>query len=219
MLFLPALVIGWDYNQQLLSTWAGLVNPTNSEHVLDVQERSFHGLSTLLSTLLVKNVPDVFALKIPRNIADVSIEQLNMILNGTRLLLITLTLYFLRTLPFKKVTDLQHRFWEVGYILLLVPLIFPHQQHYAFLFICPAFIYCLYYFIKNRKRFSKAKYYFLLSLLALVYLTCNLKILLGAFNEYYEHFKILTYGALLLIVVHAISIPEEKNKDALISED
>jgi hypothetical protein len=32
-----------------------------------------------------------------------------------------------------------------------------------------------------------------------IFLCGNLKILLGEFNRYYEHFKILTYGALLLI--------------------
>jgi hypothetical protein len=33
----------------------------------------------------------------------------------------------------------------------------------------------------------------------MIYLCANLKILLGEFNRYYEHYKILTYGALLLI--------------------
>jgi hypothetical protein len=32
-----------------------------------------------------------------------------------------------------------------------------------------------------------------------VYLTGNLKLILGEFNRYYEHYKILSYGALLLI--------------------
>jgi len=37
------------------------------------------------------------------------------------------------------------------------------------------------------------------ALLILIYLSANLKLLLGVFNEYYEHFKVLTYGALLVI--------------------
>jgi hypothetical protein len=36
-------------------------------------------------------------------------------------------------------------------------------------------------------------------LLGIIYLSFNLKVLLGEFNPYYEHFKILTYGALLLV--------------------
>jgi hypothetical protein len=209
MLLLPAVFIGWEQNQLLLSTWADLINPLRSNHVLDAEERSFHGLSTLFSVLFVENPGDTHAMLIKRNIADISLDQLKLILNSTRLVLVLFTFYFLRTLPFKAQVGLKHRFWELSYILMLIPLIFPHQQHYAFLFICPAFIFCLYYFIQNRKTLSKGKYYFMLISGILIYLLCNLKLILGNYNEYYEHFKILTYGALLLIVLLAICVPKE----------
>jgi hypothetical protein len=210
LLFLPAILIGWEQNQALLSTWAGLINPFNSNHVLDTEERSFHGLSTLLSTLLVQNSGDVYALPIKRNIADISIEQLNTILNTIRVVLILFTFYFLRTKPFTDPQGLKHRFWELSYILMLIPLIFPHQQHYGFLFICPAFIFCLHYFIRNRKTLPKIKLYVMAATGIIIYLLCNLKLILGAYNEYYEHFKILTYGVLLLIVLLAVCVPKEK---------
>jgi hypothetical protein len=209
MLYLPAMFIGWDYNQALLKTWAGLINPFNSNHILDTEERSFHGLSTLLSTLLVKNVHDPYALPLPRHIADLSLEQLKIILNFLRLILIGFSLYFFRTLPFKKSYGLKHQFWEVSYLLLLVPLIFPHQQHYAFLFICPAFIFCLYYFMRNRENLPALKRNFLMVLGALIFIVSSLKLTLGVFNEYYEHFKLLTYSALLLIVLMAMCVPKE----------
>ncbi|HWY10858.1 MAG TPA: glycosyltransferase family 87 protein [Bacteroidia bacterium] len=210
LLLLPAVIIGWEQNQLLLSTWAELINPLNSNHVLDTEERSFHGLSTLLSTLLVQNSGDVYALNIKRNIADVSFEQLNIILNTIRVLLVLFTLYFLRSKPFQSNVGLKHRFWELSYILLLIPLIFPHQQHYAFLFICPAFIFCLYYFIQNRRSFSKQKYYLLAGTGILVFLLCDLKLILGTYNDYYEHFKILTYGALLLLILLSVCVPKDK---------
>jgi len=210
LMFLPALLIGWEQNQLLLSTWVNLINPINSNHVLDTEERSFHSLSTLLSTLFVQNSGDVYALNIKRNIADVSVEQLNIILNIMRGLLVLFTFYFLRSKPFQSNVGLKHRFWELSYILLLIPLIFPHQQHYGFLFICPAYIFCLYYFIQNRKSFSKPKRYFMLSMGIVIYLLCNLKLMAGAYNDYYEHFKILTYGALLLIVLLAMCKPKDK---------
>jgi hypothetical protein len=209
LLLLPALFIGWEQNQLLLSTWSHLINPLNSNHVLDAEERSFHGLSTLFSVLFVENPRDVHALHIKRNIANISLEQLKLILNIARGILILFTFYFLRTTPFKSVGGLKHRFWELSYILMLIPLIFPHQQHYAFLFICPAFIFCLYYFIQNRKTLSKAKYYFMMISGIIIYLLCNLKLLLGNYNEYYEHYKILTYGALFLIVLLAMCVPKE----------
>lgn len=209
LLILPAAFIGWEQNQLLLSTWADLINPLRSNHVLDAEERSFHGLSTLFSTLLVENPGDTHALLIKRNIADVSLDQLKLILNSARCILILFTLYFLRTLPFKSQVGLKHRFWELSYILLLIPLIFPHQQHYGFLFICPAFIFCLYYFIRRRKTLSKAKYYFMMITGILIYLLCNLKLILGNYNEYYEHFKILTYGALLLLILLSVCVPKD----------
>ena len=209
MLYLPALLIGWEQNQLLLSTWGKLINPLNSNHILDVEERSFHGLSTLFSTLFVQNPGDMYNLPLKRNIADVSLEQLKLILNVARCVLILFTFYFLRSLPFKSEVGLKHRFWELSYILLLIPLIFPHQQHYGFLFICPAFIFCLYYFIQNRKTLSRGKYYFIMITGIFIYLLCNLKLILGSYNEYFEHFKILTYGALLLIVLLSVCVPKE----------
>lgn len=209
LLYLPALLIGWEQNQLLISTWVGLINPLNSNHVLDAEERSFHGLSTLFSVLFVENPGDTHAMLIKRNIANISLDQLKLYLTIARGVLILFTLYFLRTLPFKDPISLKHRFWEMSYILMLIPLIFPHQQHYAFLFICPAFIFCLYYFIQNRKTLSKTKYYFMMFTGIFIYLACNLKLILGNYNEYYEHFKILTYGALFLILLLSLCIPKE----------
>jgi glucose-6-phosphate-specific signal transduction histidine kinase len=88
---------------------------------------------------------------------------------------------------------------EVSYILLVIPLIFPHQQHYAFLFSVPAFAYVLFMVVSNYYEMTKAKRMILLSALSVIYLCGNLRSVLGEFNYYYEHFKILTYGALLLI--------------------
>ncbi|MGZ4037839.1 MAG: glycosyltransferase family 87 protein [Bacteroidia bacterium] len=209
LMLVPVLFIGWQRNQELLGTWAALINPANENHVLDVGERSFHALSTLLSTLLVKNVPDVYALPIKRNITDISLEQLKIVLNVARLLLIAFSLYFFRSLPFKPAAGMQRRFREISYLLLLIPLIFPHQQHYAFLFICPAFVFCTYYLIRNKLTLGRFKYGFMLGSCVVIFLLCSLKIILGEFNEYYEHFKILTYAALWLIVVLAMSNPEE----------
>lgn len=193
-LFAPSLFVGHDYNMSLISTWLDAINPSNTIHILDVDERSFHGLSTLLSTLLIKDVPDFYALNIKRNIADVSLDTLSHVILITRLILIMITLYFLRLSFFSKARNTFSICLEVSYMLLLIPLIFPHQQHYAFLFATPAFAIVL-----LTEMISNKKHTIVIMLLILIYLTFNLKLLLGAFNSYYEHFKILTYSALLLI--------------------
>lgn len=208
LLYLPVLLIGVEHNHLLLGTWAELINPLNKNHVLDVDERSFHGLSTLLSTLLVANIPDTFALTIKRNIANVNLEHLNTILMITRLILAGMTLYFLRTRPFKPSINKRYYIREICYQLLIIPLIFPHQQHYAFLFIIPAYSYCILCLIQYREDFSPSKRKLLMTLMIIIYLTVNLKTILGQFNAYYEHFKILTYGAILLIIVLAMLKPK-----------
>jgi len=198
-LFVPSVFIGHDYNMSLLKTWLALINPSNQNHVLDVEERSFHGLSTLLSTLFVRDVPDVYALPLKRNIADVAIPTLGKLLLFTRLALVAFTLYFLKWKPFIKSRSDWHSYIEISYLLLLIPLIFPHQQHYAFLFAVPAFaVILLYYFINSGVLLKSAKLT-VGGLLILIYLLVNLKLLLGSLNAYYDHYKILTYGALLLI--------------------
>lgn len=196
-LLAPSVIIGPGYNLRLLSSWWQLVNPSNANHVLDVDERSFHSLTTLLSVLMVENVPDYYALPLKRNIADVSLQTLSTIILFVRLILIGFTLYFLKLKFLKRANSTFEQCVEISYILLLVPLVFPHQQHYAFLFIVPAYTIVLYYLIKKWDTIKNRKVW--IAMMTVIYLCANLKLLLGEFNRYYEHYKILSYGALLLI--------------------
>jgi hypothetical protein len=207
-LFIPGLLIGFKHNQFLLFEWWLSINPTNQNHVIDVSERSFHSLSTLFPTLLMEKVPDTFALPLRRNMLDVPVDTVNLILNITRLFLVGFTLYFLRTFPFVTFRSRLKTFWELSYILLLIPLIFPHQQYYAFLFSMPATTYLLYYLYRNKSVMSKNRYATLVALLIVIYLCFNLNLILGEFKPYYEHYKIITYGALFLIPVLAVCKPE-----------
>jgi len=211
MLFLPGFILGFEQNNMLISSWWKLINPFNSIHNLDVDEVSFHSLSTLLATLLVKNVPDKFAMHIHRNIMDISYDHLVLVLNITRLIFISFSLYFLRTKPFISKVSNMHRFVEISYLLLLIPLIFPHQQGYAFIFIMPAVSYIIYYLITQRNALPNSKFRIITAFMILSYLLCNLELLLGEFGEYYDHFKILTYGTLLVIPLLAVCYPLKKS--------
>lgn len=212
MMFLPSLIIGFQRNNELLSSWLSLINPMAAHNILDVDERSFHGLSTLLSTLLVKNVPDYYSLHIRRNIADISITQLSYILNITRLALIAFSFWFFRTKPFVAAPGKLHGFRELSYLLLLIPLIFPHQQQYAFLFIMPAVSFIFYFMITGYRHIPPLKFKWMIGGCIVSYLACNLALLLGEFNDYYDHFKILTYGALLIIPILAVTEVRTKSE-------
>lgn len=213
-LFLPSLFIGYAYNRQLLDAWWHIVNPTNQQHVLDTAERSFHSLSTLLSTLLVADVPDPYALPLRRHIVDLPLSTVSCILLSIRALLVSLTLYFLKWPPFKASKDNAAACLEISYILLLIPLIFPHQQHYAFLFAVPALAVILFYLLRDWSLIHKTTRRMVIGLLVLIYLSANLKILLGEFNNYYEHYKLLSYGALLLIPLLFWCSGRARNKPA-----
>ncbi|MEI6434011.1 MAG: glycosyltransferase family 87 protein [Bacteroidota bacterium] len=217
LICLPIVVIGFDYNKFLLAERWNLINPMNQAHILDTSERSFHSLTTLLSTLLVKDCGDYYALPLKRNIADVSVETLNIVINIVRGALILFTLYFLRTKPFTKISGNLQRLYELSYLCIVIPLIFPHQQHYAFFFIFPATTYLLFYLVD--KYFNKENYLIikhfkikkitLIVFMSIVYFLTNSHFILGEFTNYYDHYKTLTYGVLILIILLAICKPDK----------
>jgi Glycosyltransferase family 87 len=217
LLLLPSIFIGFDYNLFLLHERWDLLNPMKQAHVLDTSEISFHSLTTLLATLLVKDCGDMYALPIKRNITDLSIVQLNIVINSVRACFVLLTFYFLRSLPFKNNNTKLERLYEIGYLCMVIPLIFPHQQHYAFVFIFPAISYLLYFTMQRYYLISdsnsianfKLKKITLLISLFIVYFLTNSHFVLGVFNPYYNHFKTLTYGVLLLVILLAFCQPKK----------
>jgi hypothetical protein len=79
------------------------------------------------------------------------------------------------------------------------------------MFIAPAYLYCLYQLIQQKPEVLTIKHYTLYSIMAIVYLAVNLKLILGEFNPYYEHYKLLTYGAILLIIPLSILRPKSES--------
>jgi hypothetical protein len=213
-MFLPVIVIGYDQTVVLVKEWWKIINPTQEQNMIDVSERSFHSLSTLIPTLLMEKVPDIYAMDLKRNIMDLPVEKVNPVINLVRLLLVGFTLYFLRSNMLRTFGTKQKTFWELSYILLLIPLIFPHQQHYAFLFSLPAGAYLLHYLFVKWNSMKKPERTSLISLLIVIYLCFNLNLLIGEFKHYYEHYKIITWGALLMIPLLAVCKPAEESGKA-----
>lgn len=212
LLMIPTIFIGFQHNNFLILERWSLLNPLNQEHVLDTTERSFHSITTFLSVLLVENCGDYHALPLKRNIANLSLQHLHYIITMARLILVLATLYFMRSLPFKSSTSKIQTLYEISYICILIPLIFPHQQHYAFLFIFPATSYLIFYntflFYNNKESNSTTKTIHSVTLFVSFLLTSS-HLILGQFNEYYDHYKILTYGILILIILLAFSPPKK----------
>ncbi|HQV51334.1 MAG: DUF2029 domain-containing protein [Flavobacteriales bacterium] len=212
ILIVPAAVIGLEQNTILLEERWALVNPMNSEHVMDVDETTFHSITTFLSVLLVKDAGAAYRTDLPRNIANVSKHTLSLVINIVRLLLVLGTLYIIRSLPFQRPTDRLQKFYEMSYIYLIIPLIFPHQQHYGFFFALPAIAYLVYHYTNayTVRAFEnwRSHRFRIIFLAVLVFFLLNSHFLLGEFRNFYDHYKTLTYGMLFLVVLLATHRPQ-----------
>ena len=211
-LFLPALVCGYEFNNTLLKDWVSAINPSNTQHLIDTDETTLNGLTTLIPTLLMDTVPDPHALSLKRNLLNLDITTVIVIINMVRLLLLCFVFYFLRRKIFTLPKTNLHRLCELSYIFLLIPLIFPHQQHYAFFMMMPASMYVIYaLFVAKLDKHIINKG--IVGVLILIYLLTNAHLLVGEFRKYYDHYKIITYGGLLMIGLLAYLKPDKVLKE------
>jgi hypothetical protein len=191
----PAAWIGQDRNGDLLSSYWNRIDPMQDRHVFDHEETSFHSLTTLISTFFMEDVREHNGLDIRRHIVGVPEDQLPVIITAVRLLFVLLTLWFLRSRPFVQVSDNKRRLYEIAYLLLAGSLIFPHQQHYAFITLCPAILWLIVAY-----RNSRRSVLFLFTL-CIVYFAINLGMLAGGLNPWLNHFKVLTWASLLVLIL------------------
>jgi hypothetical protein len=220
-LFLPGFLIGWNTNLHLLSEWWSVINPFKPEHLVEA-DLGLHSLTALVPSLLAKTNG---ILPYARNILNLDPAAVTFILNATRIGLILLTLLFLGWPPFHKAKSGLHQLYELSYLFLLIPLIFPHQQKYEFFLAAPALFYLSYYMvlvfpvmkeIGNKRTFYAIVFLYLLSF-TLMTLTTD-SIIGRPLNLITQHYKTITYGAILLIIALVICKPgRSEEADELMS--
>lgn len=209
---LPGLWIGWSHNWLLLESYWTLIDPSQTRHVFDHEETSFHSLTTLVSTFFMENVREHNGLDLPRNVLNLDAETIRYLMGFIRLGFVVLTLRFLKSLPFTAFQSSKQTLYELSYLFLAAPLIFPHQQHYAFISAMPAFFWLIVYYTELHTPVKK------LIPFAIVYFCFNLALWSGGLNPWLNHYKILTWGALLLVALLAIARPVSKSQDGKILE-
>jgi hypothetical protein len=194
-LFIPAIYLGWDKNMSLIHEWFAIINPANKEWTIEAED----GPSSLVALIPVYITKTTGVLTFKRNFLDLSFSQVSLILNVIRLAFVLLTLAFLRTFPFKTIKNQLRVFWEMSYLFIVIPLIYPHQQQYAFVYIIPAFIYLSWYFVLNwgaiRDRLN------FLSWIALAIVGFNFTALIGRDIITSYLFEVLLYLRILPIAV------------------
>jgi len=202
LLFLPSLVLGWNTNLELLADWWAVINPQQSGHLIETG-MGVHSLTALVPSLLTVTEGGI---PLKRNIFNLDLLTATYIVNFVRFMLVVGTLYFLRWPPFKVVKSNLHILKEVSFILILIPLIFPHQQKYAFYLALPAQYFIMYFIVflfplKNKK-ISKLKWNLIIAIMVIsfVLITVSSDLFIGrAFSGITQHFKTITYGTLLLV--------------------
>jgi hypothetical protein len=143
LLFVPSLFIGGAQNQFLLGEWWNVINPANKEHLFETGNGT-HSLVSLIPVYLTGTVGD---LPYHRNILNLTHHQVELITNLLRLIVLGLSLVYLRSRPFVQHRDRSRTYWEIAYFMLIIPLLFPHQQKYAFLLVIPMVSHVVYFFV------------------------------------------------------------------------
>lgn len=153
-------------------------------------------------------------LNLKRNILNLSPVLVNQISLAVRLLFIVFTIYFLGIKNNRPISKIQ-KSWEVAYLTLVIPLIFPHQHKHAFYMLFPAIVYLLYFliFTYNNKYnvIGKVKWNIVLCLLigSFILMTLTTDGVIGRYyNNITQHYKTVTYGAIFVAIALALSKPK-----------
>jgi len=212
-LFLPALYLGWNRNLQLTQEWFSVINPANKEWNIEAED----GPSSLVALVPVYLTHTVGVLSFKRNFTDLNFHSVNLILNIVRGFFIVLTLAFLNSRPFTTVNDKIRQYWEMCYIFLIIPLIYPHQQVYAYVYMMPVFIYLSWYLISywvNIRYKVNVVGWLVLGIIAFNFTPLVNKSLLT--KNYYEillYLRILPIAAITLIPILWICRPQNIKTD------
>lgn len=201
-LIAPALVFGFEFNTFLLKEWWLVINPGNAENSIEA-DLGTHSLVSLIPVYLTETHNKI---DIDRNFLNLTADQAILATNIARLFFVAATLYFLRSLPFKRNTDKLQTIWECSYLFLVTPLLFPHQQKYAFLYIAPAVIYLVYYLLISFKATSERRYLLLtiFAINALIFTPFISSDLIGRYPyDVLQHFRILTVSTVGLCFILA----------------
>jgi len=208
---LPAIFLGMEYNNFLLAAWFKAINPTNTEHNID----TYLGTQSLTSWLAPLLMHTGGELTLKRNIANLDVSTVNWIINIARAIFIGATLYFTGLTFFREAKSKLRRLWELSYIMLIIPLVFPHQQKYEFFLSFPGLTYIAYFLIYHYHYqfayLSKSKWKTCIVLLSISFLlnTLTSDLFIGKhLSDITQHYKSITYGTIVLAVLLAMCNPK-----------
>jgi hypothetical protein len=194
-LYIPALFIGFETNQFLIGEWLKTLNPVSDIHVMQTYEYGFTDLSSMATKFL--SAEPVY-LEPQVNIADLSRPSLFLITNAIRAALLGSVVY----LAFKAkhaVYGVDKGFVIAAGFMALIPLCFPHQREYSFMFSMPMFAVLMLMLAKLK---SVGQYILFMVFIAL---TGNLVWVDFAGQtavDVFKHYRLITMGMLAIFLMY-----------------
>lgn len=195
----PLLLTGKDRGADLLRSRAELLNPTDKRHVLDDEEPDFIALGSLISAYAGGDHVRDYGVTLPRRVVRMTDEQVCKVTWLARLVLAMGMVIVLRLPPFRPSPSGLQRACEVGYLLACVPLVFPHQQGYAMLYLAPAVLYLAMATLPATQPHATRKG--VKVAWGLLLLGANVHLLLGTFFWFHDHYKLLSFTLLFALVL------------------
>jgi len=205
LIFIPALFVGFDYNNFLIQEWYGIINPVNKEYTLETKT-GIYNLSAFIYAYFTE-IPDD-KISGNRNIFSLSYDIAGIITNVLRGALILFTLYFMKLKPFSKAKSYEQSFWELGYICMAFPLVFPAQNKYSFYYILPALFFISAYLVKQYKENKGLKGIPLKILIpVIIYFIATTLTSSNIIGKYLydqtQFYKVITFGIIALLIAYA----------------
>ena len=201
---LPALIFGPERSTELLNDRVALIDPGDPRHVLDEEEPDFLSIGAVLSAYLSAEGGNRFTLDLPRQVMDLPLSTMLILIPVARLVLASSLLFVLGWPPFRARSTERLAGRELAWLFALIPLVFPHQQTYSLLYALPAVVHlAVRWWAPDgilRNGWAQA-------LLLLAYACLNAHLWLGHFGPVYDHYKLPVLGLLALGVLVAVDKP------------
>jgi hypothetical protein len=199
---LPVAWIGGERANELVESRWALLNPSNLEHTFDLAEEASHSLTAWIPTLTHAEARGNHTRPWRRHVVDLDRDTVHLLTRLAQALgLLSVFLFFTSRL----FAPARNAGYEWSAVLAVVPVVFPHQAVYAFLMAFPAMAWVVRqgWFGRGPAPSTSWK---ALTLVALILM--SLHFYFGAHRDVFNHYKLLTMGAVLLLVSLWLVKPE-----------
>ncbi len=139
-----------------------------------------------------------------------AISQVKLLIYVAQLVMIMGTLYILGTLPFKDAIDNRWSFREISYLFALIPLIFPHQNKYNYVYLFPMLMYLFTWIYSGRAIIPKwtSVLFWIITASSIIMIVFYTRTFTGKdLGFYLAYHKVVAIGSLLFVLLLYIAKP------------